>query len=977
MNESGKFRLAGLLLAGFIVLAAPLLFFNSLLTTALQRTEDSKMGLLREKMLQEAERIKELLKPAAYIKETIRKVHSEILPEVTRDLIKLRPAKDFGRDIFDKRLPESFLTALRSHRLEPWFITVTYPEIAAVHYWFSKNLREQCPEQDNLAASIAYKLISVSARLYRQYYQRDWAGLKIKAGVSYLMNFGFREGGSLSIRYLTRFGEFFVGHDTVEELFTDYFGKQSSYFYAYNCLSHENLHGAYMIGVLQSEIMPSEILKTAFEKSYESIEASMVNLTEGRSGFFASGDSLEYFDRPPTEFLNHFFFTQRWAKKRYEGSLEGCRIRLRAEVTDEVKDMRRGQLVFRISAGCLFLAYLMTAIHYWLFGLRLNLTIRRKLLLLLSIIIFIPIIGTGLLTLVSLMGSDRVIENHVLEKTQEVIEEFIQYDDENELRQQIAALEIKRRLEEYDRENLDPKAILSRQSDNLFWLRSLMGNHTILSENGNMVHFSNTLTILTRDSHKLLNVIMPKFLRGLGILKKGGNAFAETLTLGIFEDYITAEVEENSIPHETTVQHDISQTVDTGRAITVLARLKTGSFVFSYSRPMDGNYFTHAYLGKFASSGNKWFSRSDPYCDIDIGARLRRHYQLEMEAWPTNTLLNDEMLESFNRAMELKDSGQRILHTKNGIKTSVWSHRPKKACLFAAIGESRGRGIGFLTISMLFPLLTGYAIVLIMVLSLLFAEFIVKPVSIFSEGIAKLNQEQYGVSIEKFSGDEFSLMTSAFNKMSAALRQREMIKRLVSKKLIERVETADSSTPGRTDKQHICVLASDIRGFTTISEKHSPTEIIELLNSYFTAMEEAINQNAGVIDKYIGDAIQAVFYEKAGLDSAEKRACLAALSMRQKLLMFNQQRAEKKLFALENGIGIASGEAISGSIGSENGRKDFTIIGRITEQAAALESATVQTNSRILVCSATHCAVENEFSFNQHADGRWELTDVG
>ena len=100
-----KPRLVILLLAGLIVLAVPLLFFNNLLNTARQRTEDAAMALLREKMLQETERIKGLMRPENYVKETIRKVHGELMPEVTSEIVRMLPEPDFGSEILDARLP--------------------------------------------------------------------------------------------------------------------------------------------------------------------------------------------------------------------------------------------------------------------------------------------------------------------------------------------------------------------------------------------------------------------------------------------------------------------------------------------------------------------------------------------------------------------------------------------------------------------------------------------------------------------------------------------------------------------------------------------------------------------------------------------------------------------------------------------------------------------------------------------------------
>ncbi|PKL42739.1 MAG: hypothetical protein CVV41_11940 [Candidatus Riflebacteria bacterium HGW-Riflebacteria-1] len=980
MRETGKTRLLVLLLAGLIVLAAPLWFFSNLLETARQRTEDSAMGLLREKLLQESERVKELMTPAVYVKETIKKAHRAVMPEVTQDLIKLHPAKDFGKDIFDSRLPKKLLQALRDLYVTPLYITVASLEFASTHYWFSGELMKQCPEADEFAYAMTYELFAISARLYRQYYQQEWTPRLSVSAIRLLKATGFGTEGNLGFKYLNRYNELIIPHDTVLELFTDYFGKQSLYYYAYNCLSRENLHGAYRIGVLQETIKPAEILKEALKPGSDQIEVSLMELSESRSGFYMNDSTLDFYDKPPTDFWNHFFFRQRSFKRKVSLDPDSYHIRLRAAHPAEIQTIRSSQHALRVTAGCLLLLYFMTAVHYWLFGFSLPLPIRHKLLLLLAVIIFIPVIGTGLLAFISLKGSDRVIENHVMEKTRELLREFLQYDEENETRKQLVTLEIKRRLENYQKGGVNLREMLLKPGDNLEWLRMLTGRHTVLSDNGEIVHFDGFLTVFDRDSHKLLEVIMPKYLSSLGLLKKQRNTFSDTLALGISEDYITPEREETLMPHETTVQREISHTLDTSLATIILARTQAGNHLMVFSRFADGNANTHAYLGEFGNSLNKYFSRSDSYCDVELGARLRRHYKLEMYAWPPNTLLNEEMLESFRSAIQTKDSGTRIIRSDAGadigVKTSVWSIRPERAAMFAAIGQSRGKGIGHLAVSMLFPALTGYAILLIMVLSLLFAEFIIKPVNIFSDGIKRLSNEEYGVVIEKFSGDEFSQMTSAFNKMSAALRQREMIKRLVSAKLVERVESADAATVARTERVRISVVASDIRGFTSISEKYSPSEVVELLNTYFTAMEKAISENHGVIDKYIGDAIQAVFYDKPGMNDPALRACNTAMAMRKQLQQLNLQRADAGLFPLENGIGIATGMAISGSIGSETGRKDFTIIGRITEQAAQLEAATIHTSSRILVCKSTQLAVSDIFCFVEHADQSWELTDV-
>jgi len=234
LREAGNIRLLTLLLAGLIVLATPLWFFNNLIETAMQRSEDSAMGLLREKLLQESERVKELLSPTAYVKATIKKAHSEILPDVTQKLIKMVPAKDFGIDLFDEHFPAKMLEALCRLQMKPLYITVASPNFSRVHYWYADELHKQCPEPEDLARVMAYEIMTVSSRLYQQYYQKEWPIFRITPGLLKLSEYGFNISTHMNFRYLNRYGEIILPHDTVLERFTDYFDKQMLYYYAYN-----------------------------------------------------------------------------------------------------------------------------------------------------------------------------------------------------------------------------------------------------------------------------------------------------------------------------------------------------------------------------------------------------------------------------------------------------------------------------------------------------------------------------------------------------------------------------------------------------------------------------------------------------------------------------------------------------------------------------------------------------------------------
>jgi adenylate cyclase len=236
-----------------------------------------------------------------------------------------------------------------------------------------------------------------------------------------------------------------------------------------------------------------------------------------------------------------------------------------------------------------------------------------------------------------------------------------------------------------------------------------------------------------------------------------------------------------------------------------------------------------------------------------------------------------------------------------------------------------------------------------MVLTSFISIFISKPIKIYKKAIQQLNNNQYGTTINSFSKDEFDNITKAFNEMSIAIKQKEQIKRYVSEKLIESVDINQIQQTEEGKTEMLTILSSDIRNFTGISEIKEPNEIVEMLNTYFTKMQQAISANGGIIDKYIGDAIQAVFYDEPDKESHILRSAKAALDMRKALDEFNKERKESGLFTIENGIGIDTDIAITGTIGSKNGRKDYSVNGEVIARAASLEAKTKATKSKILI----------------------------
>ena len=178
----------------------------------------------------------------------------------------------------------------------------------------------------------------------------------------------------------------------------------------------------------------------------------------------------------------------------------------------------------------------------------------------------------------------------------------------------------------------------------------------------------------------------------------------------------------------------------------------------------------------------------------------------------------------------------------------------------------------------------------------------------------------------------------------------------VSDDIVAGIYRDESVLQGR--KKIVTVLFSDIRGFTTISETEDAEALAGLLNEFFEAMTEVVFRNRGMINKFIGDAIMAIW--GAPVDNADHAACAVrtAIQMQKELEALNQRWQERGIPPLQIGIGIHTGEVFAGNIGSGR-RKEYTVTGDGVNLASRIEGLNKEFGSTILVSENTYAAVRD------------------
>ena len=161
------------------------------------------------------------------------------------------------------------------------------------------------------------------------------------------------------------------------------------------------------------------------------------------------------------------------------------------------------------------------------------------------------------------------------------------------------------------------------------------------------------------------------------------------------------------------------------------------------------------------------------------------------------------------------------------------------------------------------------------------------------------------------------------------------------------------------DKKHLSVLFSDIRGFTSISEKLSPEELVHLLNEYLTAMTDVVFKYDGLLDKYIGDAIMAVFGAPLHQPDHALRACRTGIEMMSALRRLREKWATEGRPDVNIGVGINSGDMVVGNMGSEM-RFDYTVMGDSVNLASRLEGTNKEYGTNIIISEFTYEMVKDE-----------------
>ncbi len=240
-------------------------------------------------------------------------------------------------------------------------------------------------------------------------------------------------------------------------------------------------------------------------------------------------------------------------------------------------------------------------------------------------------------------------------------------------------------------------------------------------------------------------------------------------------------------------------------------------------------------------------------------------------------------------------------------------------------------------------LIFALGVLILIGLGVLVAQTIAIPISNLVQATRKVGEGELEVEVNVFADDEIGYLTQGFNQMVADLKQREFIAeifgRMVSEEVREAVLQGQIALGGEI--RAVAVLFTDIRGFTSLAERIPATEMISVLNEFFSVISRATKKHQGLINRFGGDSALVVFGApiKRPLFESLEHAIEAAIDIRVGIAVLNAERISRSLQPLRFGIGINSGNAVAGNLGSED-RFEYTVIGDVVNVAARLQGLT-------------------------------------
>jgi len=305
-----------------------------------------------------------------------------------------------------------------------------------------------------------------------------------------------------------------------------------------------------------------------------------------------------------------------------------------------------------------------------------------------------------------------------------------------------------------------------------------------------------------------------------------------------------------------------------------------------------------------------------------------------------------------------------IIHFQKNNKEYIGSYRKSKTGSWGTITYIlQSTALEGVQVVKIRSIIISFLIISIAILFIYyFSNTISKPIRKLAKGAIDIKKGNYNIIEISKSKDEIADLGLAFNDMVEGLKEKEKLKsafgKFVNEEIAKMILSGSLELGG--ELKEATIFFSDIRAFTAISEKLSPQEVVEFLNEYMTLMVDIIHDKKGIVDKFIGDAIMAIWGAPISYKNDVENCIDSAIAMRKALVKFNKNRGSKTKPIIKIGCGINTGPVLAGQIGS-NDRLEYTVIGDAVNLASRVETLCKPFAVDVLISENTYILVKDKY----------------
>ncbi|WP_193607957.1 adenylate/guanylate cyclase domain-containing protein [Nocardioides lijunqiniae] len=267
---------------------------------------------------------------------------------------------------------------------------------------------------------------------------------------------------------------------------------------------------------------------------------------------------------------------------------------------------------------------------------------------------------------------------------------------------------------------------------------------------------------------------------------------------------------------------------------------------------------------------------------------------------------------------------------------------PVVGLLVAAIVALTDDGTSLVRLAVTALVLAGVILVFGFLLTVLNARSVVAPILSVRDALLDVEHGDLDREVPVYDGTELGLLQSGFNQMVSGLREREHLRDLFGRHVGRDVAqlAADGEVELGGETRVVSVVFVDLVGSTTYAEAHSATEVVQVLNRFFAVVVDEVDRHGGLVNKFMGDAVLAIFGAPVELDDHAGAALAAARTM--------AERLAAEVPEIGAGIGVATGEVVAGNVGHQE-RFEYTVIGDAVNSAARITDLAKDVDGRLLV----------------------------